>query len=235
MTKLLNLVGYNKPKVSGMLSLSLKQPKEIINRVRKGVVFSGFDDWLLAARKANAPSPYALFWRHLALEYPVTQVVQSLPEFLQVFSRHPEVADQARALLLLIPAKKLPSVRKLRSLEVKTTEAGYIKTLLIRKKMIGDKYFAHHSFLSVVRRQGEDKIVFPLENGKIEVRSSRLFSQTEIPVMANRLSTVYGEATVILTDEQSEDDTEPIFLVFDGTSAARKIYPLELKKIRIER
>ncbi len=232
MTKLLSFSGSPKLEVGKALELSYARPKEIMAIGRKNIVFSGFNDWLLAARKANSISPYALFWREMALKYPVADVVANLDNLIKVAGEEPELSDQVQAILLLVPAKKLPGVKKLRQLSSEMPEQAHIRTMLVRKKILGDEAFVRSRFFQVVREVSEGIISFTLENSRTVSRFSSIFQEKDWKVRKNRVQTVYGNATIIPVRPKTEE-ANPIFLLVDGDFLVKKLYFAQYQKINL--
>lgn len=232
MTKLLNFSNSQKLGVSTALDLSRVRPKEVMALGRKNIVFRDFTDWLLAANKATSISPYALFWREIALQYPVADVLANLNNFMRIAGESPELADQVQAVLLKISARKLPGVKQLRLLPADFPEQAHIRTMLVRKKILGDETFIRTRFFQVVRDLGEGVISFPLDTGRTISRFSSIFQEDDWQVKKNRIKTVYGHATIVAIKPKNEG-VNPIFLLVDGDSLVRKFYPAEFQRISL--
>lgn len=232
MTKLLKFTSSRKLGVSAALDLSRVRPKEIMALGRKSIVFRDFNDWLLAAQKAASITPYALFWREIALKYPVADVLANLDNLLKAAGERPELSDQVQAVLLKVPAKKLPSVKHLRQLPSSLPEQAHIRTTLVRKKILGNEVFLRKRFFQVVRAAEDGVIYFPLENGQTVSRYSNIFQEKRWQLKKNRCQTVYGPATIIPVIPK-EEGTNPIFLLVDGDFLVRKFYPAEYQRISL--
>src|SRR5680860_215998 len=131
MTKLLSLM--KKPRVVKVLDVAVSNPKKGVDLSNKGVSFLDFSDWIRVAERALGVSPYAEFWRGLALQYPQKKDVRELNLFLKVIKSQPRLADQARAFLFSVPAKGLPIIKDLQKLAAETEEQERIKLALIQK------------------------------------------------------------------------------------------------------
>lgn len=230
MTKLLSFSGSSKMAVGQALKLSQLRPKKIMEMGRKNIVFSGFNDWLLAAQKANGISPYSLFWREIALKYPISEAVANLDNLLKVAGQKPELADQVQAVLMSIPAKRMPGVKILRQLPAEMPEQAHIKTMLVRKKILGDKLFVAKRLQQAVKVVSEGVISFTLEDGRTISRFSDITLDKE--GAKERCLTVYGKATIIPVRIKPEG-VNPIFLLVDGDILVRKVYPAEYERIRL--
>lgn len=234
----MSLVGgiSKKPTVTEVLSASNQSPRKGMAMAKKGIAFLSFDDWLLAAERAIFFSPHAFFWRELALKYPQEKAVREIQLFLDVIHNKLTLADQARALLLSIPAKKLPAVDVLDRLscEFGDAEQQRVRSLLIRKKIFGDAKFLSDFISDIVTLPRAGEISFPTTSGLVTCVSN--FSKGSIA--KRRINTVYGAATILAAKEKPDNDHSEFvnkvlyrFILVDGDSTVRKFRGLDFNKI----
>lgn len=222
----------SKVNVEKLLEISRLTPKTAMTVARKGVIFLGVEDWITVAKQALVPSPYAIFWKRLALEYPDLLLTKQLPLFFNVIEKHPTLIEQARALLFNLTSRKLPRVEVLKELPVRTEEQRRIKNLLIEKKQSGNQIFYINYFLSNVNKLGEEKADFYLEDGKYVKQFVSKFLFERWCIRENRIKTTYGPATLVSVDRDSSEGTVFYFLP-DGSSGVKKLNFLDYSNINL--
>ena len=227
-----------KPSVKTVLEISNQSPKTGVDYSKKGISFSNFDDWRQIAGRANSPSPYSKFWRKLALSYPDNLAVQDLPSFLEIIDQGLLLAEQASARLLSLPSKKLPPVESLESLPEENKKQARFKSLLIKKKLLGDAGFARYNLSQVLRLQPDGSVSFPLEGGKVERHLISLSEKERREVFAavasHRCQTLLGPATMIPI-LPTEEVAPRFYLLIDGQDVVKKLYLPELNWLDLDK
>ncbi|MFA6417416.1 MAG: hypothetical protein WCW61_04495 [Patescibacteria group bacterium] len=195
---------------------------------RKNHPLSNFEDWLRAATRGRTSDLHAEDWLGLALGYSPKKAVKELHLFFGVIKARPLLAEQAKALLLSLPANLLPALKILQKLTPEDEEQQKVKESLIRKKTLGDEAFWREHFQAIVWEDEFGRVSFPVGSGNRIVRDPWPGQQ--------RLATVYGLATVVsLVDksDQEEGDGFHVFILVDGEIAARKHGSSKLEKILV--
>lgn len=220
---------YRKFSLAKIIIANKKSPKQAAKMLRRGVKFSTFSEWRMAANQALVPGTNMNAWRALALKYPTKLVLRDLQLFLTEIDENTPLADQARARLFFIPAHRLPRFKQIDNLVSKTPAGRHVKYLLIKKKLLGEKKFLHDFFWSVVqKKENEQKITFSLASG----RQVELLANFSEPTFGKRLNTLLGKGTFVADRKQFNEfsDDHHVFVLFDGDTAVRKIRPLVLKE-----
>lgn len=193
-----------------------------------GPALSNFEDWLRAATRGRTSDLHAEDWLGLALGYSPKKAAKELHLFFGVIKVRPLLADQARALLLSLPANLLPPLKILQKLNSENEEQEKVKELLMKKKTLGDEAFWRENFQAIVWEDEFGQVSFPVGNGNRIVR--------EPWTGQKRLATVYGPATIVSlvdkTDLEEGNDFH-VFILVDGETAARKHGSSKLEKILV--
>ncbi|MFA6514559.1 MAG: hypothetical protein WCT50_04725 [Patescibacteria group bacterium] len=233
MKNFFSLMNYKKPSAEEVLRISLQSPKTCVSLSQKGITFFSFDDWLQIATKGFATSPYAAYWRKLALSYPENKAVQELALFFEVIKTKQRLADQAKAILFSIPAKKLPKVVVLEKLITENEEQERIQSLLIRKKLLGDDKFISEILSETIEVRDDGQVSFIIENGQPVTCESDIFSTS---IAQKRILTLFGKATLVATYKRRHEETGIacyLFFLVDGDPRVCKMRESEFNKITI--
>ncbi len=218
-----NLLGSNFSQEDKAVS-TLEKPKTASTNHQ----LSNFEDWLRAATRGRTSDLHAEDWLGLALGYSPKKAAKELHLFFGVIKARPLLAEQAKALLLSLPANLLPALKILQKLTPEDEEQRKVKELLIKKKTLGDEAFWRENFQAIVWEDEFGQVSFPVGNGNRIVREPWPGQQ--------RLATVYGLATVVsLVDksDQEEGDGFHVFILVDGENVARKHGSSKLEKILV--
>ena len=233
MVKLLE--GVLRPSAKKILEVSNRSPKRGIDLSNRGIAFGSFEDWLRIATRVHTYSPHQEFWRSLSLLYPPRKTVKHFGLLFEVLKDRPLLTDQARALLFSLPAKRLPNLKKIQSLEARNSEQIRVKQLLIKKKKLGDEAFLDDFFHRNIELKAENCIRFSLREGySLECEPLRDFK---------RLKTIYGFATLISTanlimadngnNELGEHGLN-MFILVDGEAYVRRQKMANYTKVVLE-
>jgi hypothetical protein len=230
MKNFFNILNSDRPTAEEVLAISSNNPSQGINLAEDGMVFSEFNDWLRIATKGFVASPYAHSWRKLALHYPVHKAVKDLDLFFGIIGKKLILADQAKAILFSIPAKKLPKVKILQKLSAEDDEQARIKNLLIRKKILGDEKFIKEFLSEIVKAQPDGKIYFPIESGRIVTCDSNVLTTS---LEKKRIKTLFGMATLIAVRERQFNEAGTVhyfFFLVDGDEKVCKMKEEDFRK-----
>lgn len=216
-----------------LINFSRLNPRQSVELAKKGVVFTNIEDWQRVATQAIITSPYSIFWRRLALQYPENLVVRDFLLLLDIMEEKPLLAPQVEALLFSLPVKKLRLVSGLRTYKTKSDAQSIIKIKLLQKMSLGEKGFYLQHLSKFVKRDDSGQIFFRLENGLTIYRFANIHYFDEWMVAQNRLLTIYGPATTVAFDGSFGAAGAQFYILPDSGDGIIKVSLLDYKKINL--